>query len=378
MEKKNLKSVIVLSLALFLVTSFGVVQYMKNISSIERENSLAASLQYYKGIVSESKTIQTSDVAKTLTTSNEMESNPTLNTNTPNTLNTDTPNTTKKNYLSFTPFGLGTIGNKVTELQQALNFSGYTIAKLGAGSPGRESDFYGTRTENAVRSFQKQNNLAQTGVMDALTVEALQKQVAPIIEAHIAVIFQVYTNRSAPTPATPPTQVISTPPVSGKCASDEIQVHSDEQVTICVKKEGNNKIRVCFIKKSDTLNIKLCYSVIIKCDSAGNCKIEIGGNLFLPDFRCTITPLPGGAYDLKCQKKKSWCFGDDCWENVFQKTYQYKACPDNPKLMCICFSDPLFSDPLFPDSLSCVPISPNDPFLPMFPGFPGLPSPPKP
>ena len=238
MEKKNLKSVIVLSLALFLVTSFGVVQYMKNISSIERENSLAASLQYYKGIVSESKTIQTSDVAKTLTTSNEMESNPTLNTNTPNTLNTDTPNTTKKNYLSFTPFGLGTIGNKVTELQQALNFSGYTIAKLGAGSPGRESDFYGTRTENAVRSFQKQNNLAQTGVMDALTVEALQKQVAPIIEAHIAAILQVYTNRSASDQVKEPPPI---PPDPLICERDYTRYPTGRGTSNCVKKIETNE-----------------------------------------------------------------------------------------------------------------------------------------
>lgn len=49
---------------------------------------------------------------------------------------------------------LGSVGEDVRSLQKFLNASGFKVADFGAGSPGSESSYFGTRTRNALVRFQ--------------------------------------------------------------------------------------------------------------------------------------------------------------------------------------------------------------------------------
>jgi N-acetylmuramoyl-L-alanine amidase len=70
----------------------------------------------------------------------------------------------------------------VRELQVLLNNNGFTIAKSGSGSPGKETDFFGVMTEKAVINFQKTNNLKPDGIVGNKTwSKLLEKQVNKII-----------------------------------------------------------------------------------------------------------------------------------------------------------------------------------------------------
>ncbi len=50
---------------------------------------------------------------------------------------------------------LGTTGEDVRTLQKFLNSKGFTVAKIGAGSPGKETTIFGRATQAALVSFQK-------------------------------------------------------------------------------------------------------------------------------------------------------------------------------------------------------------------------------
>lgn len=52
---------------------------------------------------------------------------------------------------------LGDYGPDVLALQKILNYSGSTIALSGAGSPGNETQLFGTKTQRAVIDFQERN-----------------------------------------------------------------------------------------------------------------------------------------------------------------------------------------------------------------------------
>jgi peptidoglycan hydrolase-like protein with peptidoglycan-binding domain len=49
---------------------------------------------------------------------------------------------------------LGVSGEDVKCLQRYLNWSGYTVSTTGAGSPGSESIYFGTKTADAVKRWQ--------------------------------------------------------------------------------------------------------------------------------------------------------------------------------------------------------------------------------
>ncbi|MBI2086964.1 MAG: peptidoglycan-binding protein [Candidatus Zambryskibacteria bacterium] len=65
---------------------------------------------------------------------------------------------------------LGSRGGSVKALQQFLNTHGFIIASTGPGSPGNETETFGSLTVQAVRKFQEQYNIAKPGVAGYGTV----------------------------------------------------------------------------------------------------------------------------------------------------------------------------------------------------------------
>jgi hypothetical protein len=67
----------------------------------------------------------------------------------------------------------GKSGHDVILLQKRLNDLGFTVATRGAGSPGKETSYFGPKTQAALVRFQKAHNLPATGKLDPQTVEVL-------------------------------------------------------------------------------------------------------------------------------------------------------------------------------------------------------------
>lgn len=64
---------------------------------------------------------------------------------------------------------IGDTGNDVRYLQKFLNTLGYTIRISGTGSLGREGDYFGEATARALRAFQHDEGVEETGVLDTQT-----------------------------------------------------------------------------------------------------------------------------------------------------------------------------------------------------------------
>ena len=63
--------------------------------------------------------------------------------------------------ISFTRnLTVGSRGNDVLALQRLLNASGFQISTSGGGSPGNETDYFGSLTRSALARFQAANNIA--------------------------------------------------------------------------------------------------------------------------------------------------------------------------------------------------------------------------
>ncbi|MFA5987490.1 MAG: peptidoglycan-binding domain-containing protein [Candidatus Paceibacterota bacterium] len=97
---------------------------------------------------------------------------------------------------------LGLSGEDVKRLQQLLNSDKDTlIASSGAGSPGKETTYFGKATQKAVMAFQKKNNVAKEG-------DAGYGQVGPKTRAKLLEVFGSGTVKPAEVkPVSPPQPV---------------------------------------------------------------------------------------------------------------------------------------------------------------------------
>ena len=70
----------------------------------------------------------------------------------------------------------GNTGADVKKLQIFLNTHGFKVATKGAGSPGKETNFFGSATRNAIMKFQKANKIKPVnGLFGPLTRAAINK-----------------------------------------------------------------------------------------------------------------------------------------------------------------------------------------------------------
>jgi uncharacterized membrane protein YgcG len=112
-------------------------------------------------------------------------------------------------------------GTDILLLQQFLNAHGFNIALSGAGSPGHETNFFGTLTYNALTKFQASTGLPSTGFLGPLTrdlIVSLTSNVNTSIstasasttnQAASSTNNQNYANFFAPPPTTSPSSEIS-------------------------------------------------------------------------------------------------------------------------------------------------------------------------
>ncbi len=70
-------------------------------------------------------------------------------------------------------YGLYEQNAEIKKLQQFLNNNGYTVAKSGLGSKGRETEYFGPATVNALKAFQKANGLSVTGTLNNETINKI-------------------------------------------------------------------------------------------------------------------------------------------------------------------------------------------------------------
>ena len=69
---------------------------------------------------------------------------------------------------------LGDTHTQVLLLQKHLNSTGHLIATSGSGAPGKETSYFGSLTQKALLSYQKNKGLSQTGIVDSQTLTHLQ------------------------------------------------------------------------------------------------------------------------------------------------------------------------------------------------------------
>ena len=78
---------------------------------------------------------------------------------------TVTPTTPSTPHIFTKTLKLNNKGDEVKYLQIYLNTHGYTVAKKGVGSLGKESNLFGPATKKALMKFQKDHNLKPDGIL---------------------------------------------------------------------------------------------------------------------------------------------------------------------------------------------------------------------
>ena len=68
---------------------------------------------------------------------------------------------------------MGMTSSQVMSLQQTLNSNGFLVSTTGAGSPGMESMYFGSKTKSAVMAFQSAKGLKADGIVGVQTGTAL-------------------------------------------------------------------------------------------------------------------------------------------------------------------------------------------------------------
>jgi len=83
--------------------------------------------------------------------------------------------TINKPALFTKTFGLGARNEEVKRLQKFLNEIGFPVAKSGLGSKGKETDFFGRLTFDALKWFQKAYKIPATGYFGTITQTYINK-----------------------------------------------------------------------------------------------------------------------------------------------------------------------------------------------------------
>ena len=137
---------------------------------------------------------------------------------------------------------LGVTGDDVKCLQQYLNAKGHQIAASGAGSPGRESMYFGNLTKAAVAKWQAANS------------------VSPAAGYFGAISRAKYTSLAAVTPGTP-----GTPPVVVPGTGLAASVASDSPASVSVPGKATS---VTFLK-FNVAGTGTISNVVVKRGGAG-------------------------------------------------------------------------------------------------------------
>jgi hypothetical protein len=102
----------------------------------------------------------------------DISTSTTTTTQTVNATNQNVTTNPSKNISSYNftrNLSLHATGADVKSLQQFLNTHGFVIATSGAGSPGKETDLFGSLTYKALMKFQKSVGLPATGFFGPMT-----------------------------------------------------------------------------------------------------------------------------------------------------------------------------------------------------------------
>ena len=139
---------------------------------------------------------------------------------------TNSPNNT---YTLEKPFvrdiKINTYSNEVKELQKFLNNKGYMVSSKGAGSPGKETIYFGPATVSAIKKYQKANGLRKTGLLDTATRNVINKLI---------------NNTPKSTPVNNPNNNISTTTTSTNNTSTSTQNIIENKSEIVVQPIINN------------------------------------------------------------------------------------------------------------------------------------------
>ena len=76
---------------------------------------------------------------------------------------------------------MGTQGSDIKAVQKKLNSVGCRVAAYGAGSPGQETNYFGTKTKQALKCYQKKKGLSQTGDLDDTTYRELMREIGDAV-----------------------------------------------------------------------------------------------------------------------------------------------------------------------------------------------------
>ncbi|MDO8183706.1 MAG: peptidoglycan-binding protein, partial [bacterium] len=77
---------------------------------------------------------------------------------------------------------MGSVGADVMDLQKFLNFKGFTVSTSGAGAPGQETTYFGSRTRAALAAFQAANGInPPAGYFGPITRAAIAAMSGPVV-----------------------------------------------------------------------------------------------------------------------------------------------------------------------------------------------------